>query len=192
MQKIILTIFAAILLLNIVIAAQQEVYVLNLKYDKGNISILNLMKTKGFYNKPVDEPKQGYRLDVVSFENKLLYSQKFNFELEIKSAPLPEWFDEHGNQIYFPKEEETRIIKDSDVRELIFPYFENAQRIDIYNPNDILVLSFEVNTAKIPKVTEKVPKERFKVKMLHILLIGLIIILSIGFIYKKKKRYLYE
>src|SRR3989344_3549794 len=122
----------------------QDVFVLTLKYDRGNIYMQSLILTKSFFYPPVNQPREGYNLSLVAFDGITLYSQNFNFPLEVHTAPDPNWFDERGNQIYFPGRNETTIIKESANVELILPYYENAQRIVIKDKNNIEVFSYYV------------------------------------------------
>ena len=133
------------MLLGITFAIQQDVFILNLKYNKGEISTDFLTVAKGYFHESVNQPDNAYRLELISFDDKILYTQKFDFQLEVFLAPFPEWFDEKGNQIYIPNENETRIIRDTADIELLFPYFDNAKRIDIYDNKNQLKLSIDVN-----------------------------------------------
>ena len=131
-------------LISFVSAAEQDVFVLNLRYDNGNVSVQSLIVSKGFFNEPLNQPEEGYRLEVVSSKGKVLYEQKFEFSLKINFEPPPEWFDDEGNQIYFPTEEETEITTNTSTVELIFPYFKNIESINVYDRNDELVSSIDV------------------------------------------------
>lgn len=147
-KEIIITSFAAILLIaTLVSAAQQDVFVLTLEYNKGDIAVQNLLVTKGYFTTPINQPADGYILELISSKNKVLYKQTFDFPLEVHFSPPPkEWFDEIGNQIYIPNESETRTVLDAATVELIFPYNDDAARIEIYYPNKTRALSMPVNT----------------------------------------------
>ncbi len=148
MRKIIF-IVGVILLLSLVAATEmQDIYVLGLKYDKGNISAENIVVTRGYFIPSVYESGAKYALEVISLKNKTLYSQPFDFELEMHIAPDPSWFDEKGNQIYIPRKNETTVTVDRATTELTFPYFEEARFIHIINANKLTLLSIPVNTNK--------------------------------------------
>lgn len=141
MKKIIIIVTLLILAISVVSAAEQLVFVLTLDYDNGVITQEKLFVTKGvFFETP---QKNGiYKLEIVSFDDQILYTEHFDFPLEIFFAPLPEWFDEFGNQIYFPNE--TRKILETATKELILPYFENAKQIVIYGSDDTKFLEIDV------------------------------------------------
>tara|TARA_Y100000310_G_C20679245_1_gene814939 strand:+ start:1508 stop:2230 length:723 start_codon:yes stop_codon:yes gene_type:complete len=151
MKKKIMYILYVLLFLNIVFAVKQDVFILKLKYDKGEISNQLLTVTEGVFFEEKNQPNDAYRLEIISFDDSILFTQGFDFELEILSEALPEWFDEAGNQIYIPTEEESgRIILDETSKEFILPYFEDAKEINIYDKDNNLKLSIDVsNFAKL-------------------------------------------
>jgi len=206
MKRILMFGFVLILFLTLVNAVEQNVFVLTLKYDKGNISNEGLILTKGFFNEPINQPEEGYTLEVISVDDKILYSQKFEFPLEIPFAPLPEWFDEEGNQIYFPTQEESRILLDTVTVELIFPYFDNIQRIDIKDSSDVLVLSIGIvpkletpeplvvsdiaNESEEDFVDEKDERKKFPWGLIILIVVAVLVLIAIVWIivhYVKKK-----
>src|SRR3989344_571989 len=148
MKKTIIFSLCILIGLALVSAAQQEVFVLNLKYDSGNISVQSFLKTTGAFYPPVSQPVIGYNLSVLTSDNKVLYSQLFDFSLEIyTSPPDPSWFDEQGNQIKFGDSEASQtIILNTSKIELLLPYYENADRIEIKNKSSILILTIPLNT----------------------------------------------
>src|SRR3989344_6320736 len=81
---------------------QQAVFVLTLRYDKGNVSAQSLVVTQGYFSPPIDQPEEGYLLEVLSVDRRVLYSQRFDFNLEMSSAADPSWFDKQGRQVYIP------------------------------------------------------------------------------------------
>ncbi len=145
MKISIILILFLLIIVNIVNAAQQDVFILILKYDKGELSTLFLNVAKGYFHEQVSQPENAYRLEVVSFDNKILYAQKFDFQLEVIFAPLPEWFDEKGNQIYIPNESETKVTINSTTQDFVIPYFDDAKKINIYENSNELKLSIDVS-----------------------------------------------
>ncbi len=144
-----LVLCSAVFLISLVSAAQQDVFILTLEYNKGNLSVQNLLVAVGYFTTPVNQPADGYILELISSKSNVLYKQTFDFPLEVHFSPPPrEWFDEKGNQVYIPNESETRTIRDTATVELIFPFFEDAARIDVRYPNKTLALSIPVNTEK--------------------------------------------
>ena len=138
-----------ILSLSLVSALKQDVFILNLEYNQGNISVTRLINTEGFFNDPINQPTEGYKLEVVLNNNNIAYSQMFDFGLEFYGEALREWFDDEGNQIYIPTEEETGFSLDKSEVELIFPYFENTKSINIYDSQENLQLEINVDSNKL-------------------------------------------
>lgn len=145
-MRLILIITMVIILISFVNADFQDVFVLTLHYDSGKISVESLFIEKGYFEEPVQQPEDGYLLEIISSENKIIYYQrfKFNFE-EYLSPPLSEWFDESGNQIYIPNNNETIQILENTTAKLILPYFNNARLIKIKEPSGLVVVSIPLN-----------------------------------------------
>lgn len=144
MRKEILFASALIFLFGIlyfVSAAPQNVFMIRLAYENGSVNLDNILVTEGYYNTPKDNSGE-YEIKGVSCNGTILFSQKFDFDLEIHLAPLPEWFDEEGNQIYFPSSNESVIVLNSSSKEFIFPYYHDTREI-VVTKNDVEVLSIE-------------------------------------------------
>ena len=147
MKKIIIFSLCILIGLTIVSAAEQDVILLTLKYDSGNVSVQSFLKTTGVFYPPVSPPMTGYNLSIISTDNKVLYSQLFDFSLEIHiSPPDPSWFDEQGNQIKFGDSEASQtIILNTSTIELLLPYYENADRIEIVDKQGLKIISLDLN-----------------------------------------------
>ncbi len=144
-KKIIILAISIALFLPLVIAETQKIYVLDLNYDRGIVTKESILVMNGYYQEARVQPEDGYLLELVSFDNEVLFSLKFKFPLEIVSEALPEWFDENGNQIYFPTAEEAgHIILDKTAIQLIIPYFPNGKTIRISNPEGRNLLEVDV------------------------------------------------
>lgn len=126
------------LLLNCSLVLSQPVTILNLDYNYGNVSVLSLIVNEGYFNELVDSEGE-YTAKMISCEDKILYELEFGFDLEVYNEPLLEWFDEQGNQIYFPPKEESKNYLDKTTKEFILPYFENLKQIDIYKFADLIL-----------------------------------------------------
>lgn len=121
--------FALSMLWSNVYASEQKVYVLILHYDKGEVAKKSLVVTIGLFTDILDQPENGYLLQVKSFDNKILYAQKFSFDLIGQQISIP-------NQKSFVAEEEDQ--------ELIFPFFSNGKEIEIYDPQNKEILTIPV------------------------------------------------
>lgn len=145
MKKILIIVLLMVLTLPMVYSAQQKVYILNLKYDNGKITKESLIVTQGFFIEAKEQPETGYRLEVVSFEDKILYTRKFIFPT-FQKGPIPNESDILEREKYLPDitKKEPSILKKSSI-ELMIPYHKNAKLIRIYDSNDIKVLEINVS-----------------------------------------------
>lgn len=160
--KLIIAILIVFLFVPSVFAIEQRVYDLTLKYNKGVIVKQSLIVTIGAFNEVKDQPDDGYRLELKSFDDKILYSQKFGFDLSVAFSPSPPGtFDEEGRQISIPKE--NTIVFDESEKELIFPFFPNGKQIDIYDSKNIKVLTIPVMQFAEVSPTPISPTPQYKV-----------------------------
>lgn len=138
-----------------VFAKEQKVYDLILNYDKGTVAKQSLTVAIGVFSKETDQPERGYRLELRSFDNRILYSQNFLFDLVANFLAPPGTFDEEGRQISIPEQE--IAIFDEAEKELIFPFFSNGKQIEIYDPENkkILTISVEHFAEITPTVSQK-------------------------------------
>lgn len=136
----------SLFLINLLCSAQSEefVYSLKINYFGGEISEENLRLVEGNPPDRLVQPEEGYTLKVISFKGDVLNSFKFEIQLTQSYEPPEEWFDEEGNQIYFPDEIEEHIEEEVSLT-LIIPYYKTAQSIEIYNAGNELVLSSDVS-----------------------------------------------
>ena len=84
---------------------------LTLKYNNGKMTQEGIKLIEGNPPDKLNQPEEGYTAKILSFDNEELYSFKFLIELTPVNALDPSWFDEQGNQIFFPKET-TELIKE--------------------------------------------------------------------------------
>ncbi len=135
-------VFVAIILL--VNAEPEKIYVVNLNYDKGDITLIDVFVKQGYAPGREIQPEGGYRCEVISFKGEELDSFKF--------MPPTGW-------AYDYIDPETGELK-GGVKELeevefslIVPYFSNGKRLDIYNPEGVKIL--EINISGFAEVQEE-------------------------------------
>jgi|TARA_B100001971_G_C18107794_1_gene492493 hypothetical protein len=171
MKKILIILIMITLVLPIVYPAQQKVYILNLKYNDGKITKESLIVTEGMYSEEV-QPETGYRLELISFTDEVLYSRIFIFP-ESQKGPLPKESDILERTQYLPDitEKEPSLLKTSSV-ELMIPYYKDAKIVRIYDINDIKVLEIDVSsfaekvTGEPGKIVEE-PKPSFLERIIN-------------------------
>ena len=179
--KNLIIIVVSLLLVQLVYGENQRVFQLTLNYNKEEITKESLFVKDGYFTPLTEEGD--YRLDVISFDNQTLYSQKFDFPLEVFGEPRKEWFDEYGNQIYIPTAEESgHQLLDQGIAELIFPYFDDAKLINIYDKDSNLKLSIDVSHFTRPNIYKKTPNKG----ILYIIIGIAIISVTLFFVCKKK------
>jgi len=132
--KLIIVLIIFIFLLSIAQAAENKIYVLDLEYNKGNINFIDLSVKVGYAPDRKIQPEVGYKCEVISFTDEVLYSFKFEIPLVIYTPPPLEGEEPEG-PIYL---EEVNFI-------LIIPYFENGKVINIYDSNNTKKVSIDIS-----------------------------------------------
>jgi hypothetical protein len=130
-----LTMFILLIIVNISFAISQEqnkIILLDLNYNNGEITINKILTKMGYYPDRKDQPLDGYKLDLVSINNDILYSFRFDVPLTIYTDVII------NNKI------SGNIIKLNNTDfALIMPYFDNLKEINIYDKNNKRVTTKE-------------------------------------------------
>ncbi len=108
-----------------------KVLVAKFNYDNGVIRYGDKVIKCGYAPDRVIQPEEGYRADMLSRDDKVLYSFRFDVPLKINfdlSDPLMKSLS--GGML---------ILNETDFA-LIFPYYDDAKSIIIYNPRGYEVL----------------------------------------------------
>lgn len=117
-----------------------------LEYNRGTVTIndTSLIQSSEYIDKSKDTGN--YTLKVYSHNETALYETKFDFDLNILGAPPKEWFDNDGNQIYFPNETQpAKLGLDRASVVLFAPYFRTIKIVRIYDNNDREITSKDVS-----------------------------------------------
>ncbi len=129
-----------LLVLNVTsIFAEVEVktYIVGLQYSNGSVNIESVIVSTTFFVQ--NESDGSYELDVISFNNKILYSTKFDFQQgRIYDSPPGNIFDETGKQIIIPEFESIQDTNDAYI-ELYVPYFHNGKELRVYDSSRTLL-----------------------------------------------------
>ncbi|MEA2035966.1 MAG: hypothetical protein U9O94_00550 [Nanoarchaeota archaeon] len=148
-----------------------EVLVANFNYDNGVLSYKEKITKCGYTPDRNLQPEDGYRADLLSIDNEVLHSFKFDIPLKVNvdfSDPLLKTLA--GGLI---------ILNETDFA-LIFPYFDDAKSIVIYNPRGYEVLS-------APLIEEQFMEQKSLLWLLLLLLLLLVVGYSIYRYYKNKQ-----
>ncbi|MDH5450806.1 MAG: right-handed parallel beta-helix repeat-containing protein [Candidatus Bathyarchaeota archaeon] len=115
------------------VIVEGRIFMLELNYDSGSFSVLDVYKKSGFAPDRRIQPESGHKAQVISKSEKILYTFTFGIPNVLQ-------YDYHdgdtlvGGSVEF---DETNFT-------LIIPYFENAAWINLYYPDDTLALSVGV------------------------------------------------
>lgn len=143
MRKIILVIFILTLLLDVALA-ENKVFIVDLNYKDGIITVNDIMIKIGYYPDRKLQPEIGYTLELVS-EDKVLYSFKFEVPLEIRTDVIDEDGEVKGGII---------VLSETNFA-LILPYYDEAKEIRVYDSKNKEVLSKAVVPALGERTTLK-------------------------------------
>ena len=158
-----------LILINIAIAQTNKVFILNLNYDNGEISLRDKIVKVGYPPDRKIQPEVGYRIDIISRDDTMLYSFKFEIPLDVYvDATSPNNSREITGGLI--KLNETDFA-------LTMPYFKDAKEINIYDKENKELLRVDVE--------EKVKRRN---KLWFIILVFIVILVLIYFILKKRKK----
>ena len=143
--KAVLLKFGIFILISVILASTtyaqlQKIYQIGLRLQENSLILDSVVVSNGYPDDLRLQPKQGYFLELKSFENKTLFSRYFDFP-QIAAAPPKEWFDRNGRQIYFPNITGQLALKSVL---LSIPYFKDGKEIEIYKSNK-RVLTIDVS-----------------------------------------------
>ena len=116
-----------------------KAYVVNFEYDNGIIGYKDKVLKCGYAPDRVIQPEEGYTAEIISVDDKPLYSFKFQIPLKVNvdlSDPLLKRLS--GGII---------VLNETDFA-LIFPYYDEAKSIEIYNPRMYAVLTVPLTEEK--------------------------------------------
>ncbi|MFH1325444.1 MAG: hypothetical protein ABIH49_01580 [archaeon] len=126
--------------------SEQYVYVVSLNSNQSVLSFDDVALSKG----GLPNPEEGdYTSRIISSSGNNLYEMKFPVPGSVfvyGSPPNPDWFDDSGNQIYIPSVEESGSYELTSFPViLVLPYYPNAEKIEIYSPENELLLEVDVS-----------------------------------------------
>ena len=136
-KKLIIGLFIILLFSNILFVSAQDIdriYVLNLNYKKQtNAELLNLINSYVTQGYPVNygEPKNGYKINIISHANKTLASIKFSIPTGAVLMPGVTNIEAKGTP-------------DNLNFTIYAPYYQNAARMDVYDYRNSKVLEVPV------------------------------------------------
>lgn len=107
--------------------ALQEVYTIKLKSNRGNVSLSDSFMREGYFFEEKDQPENGYRAVLLDKQNSPIFEERFEFPHIFVSEGFP--------PISFLDEAE---------RTIFIPSRKDAERIEIYNPSCLRILSINV------------------------------------------------
>jgi len=120
------------------VVVEDKIIMLELHYDGGSLSLLDVYRKHGFAPDMRIQPEMGYKAEVVSKSEKILYTSTFGVP-HVLQYDYPDGDVLAGGSVELDETDFTLII----------PYFENAAWINLYYPDGTLALG--VNVEGIPE-----------------------------------------
>lgn len=117
------------------VVVEDKIIMLELNYDSGSFSVLDVYKKSGFAPDRRIQPESGHKAQVISESERILYTFTFGIP-NILQYDYPDGDLLAGGSVEL---DETNFT-------LIIPYFENAAWINLYYPDDTLALSVDVES----------------------------------------------
>ena len=139
-KKLILIIM---LLLFAQVAYAEKIIILNLRYEKGAVAVIDKIDTYGYYPDRKIQPEVGYKAEIISVDDDIIYS--FRFEV-----PLEHYTDIHIDG----KTQGGLILVDETDFALILPSFPNIKQINIYNEKEENILTVDLIEKKLTATTQ--------------------------------------
>lgn len=136
-----------------------KVFVVNFNYNEGTIKYKDKVIKCGYAPDRKIQPVEGYKIEMFSIDNRVLYSFKFEVPLDLNfdlSTPVVKSLS--GGML---------ILSETDFA-LIFPYYDDAKSIIIYNSRDYKLVT-------IPLIEEQFMQRRTFWWLLILILVVLII-----------------
>lgn len=120
-----IVLIALMFLVNVSMAEEGKLYQLDIEYDKGTLILKDIIVKPGFVPDRKIQPDIGYRLEVISFDESIMNSFKFDTPNIIFAEGTVEL-----NNVNFT---------------LLVDYFKAGSKINIYNPDNEKVLEIDVS-----------------------------------------------
>jgi len=161
-----------IILLNSILAEKLDgrIYVVNMKYDRGNITLSDIFIKYGNYQDRKIQTDDGYNCEVLSIEDDVLYSFKFEIPIKIY-VPLDE-NDTNRSIVYLEEANFTLLI----------PCFDNGKTIIISDPENKEILSIDISKYN------SLLKSGINTTYLFIILVAVTVIIILILLVKKNKK----
>lgn len=141
MKRTMIILSLMIILSIAVCSEEQKLYDITLKYGDGKILEKGVYLAYGYPSDDSLQPTNAYRAEIKSFQGKKLHSHNFRISLIVYTDP-PTRLDE------------TRL-------RLFLPYFDNAEKIEIYYKDEIID-EIDVSAYSNPELLEKYNPELAK------------------------------
>ena len=121
------------LLLFAQLACAEKIIILNLHYENGKVSVIDKIDTYGFYPDRKIQPDVGYKAEIISVDDDIIYSFRFEVPLE------------HYTDIHMDGKTQGGLVRvDKTDFALILPSLPDAKQINIYNEKEENVLEVDL------------------------------------------------
>jgi len=158
--------------------AREQMYILKLNYNNGTLSLMDLDVGYGYVRdlNPITQPGTGYKCEVISLTDDVLYSFRFVIPNTVSSPPpLPD--QEPTGEIYLDNVNFTLLI----------PYYSDGKLINIYDPEDVLLFSTDIS--KFADQELSVTEPRYQ-NYLSYFIVLILVVLAIFIVYRLCRKYI--
>ncbi|MBW2980331.1 hypothetical protein KY360_02865 [Candidatus Woesearchaeota archaeon] len=119
-------------------ACAEKILILNLNYDNGKVSIIDEIETYGYYPDRKIQPDAGYKAEIISVDDDVIYSFRFEVPLE------------HYTDIHMDGKTQGGLVRvDNTDFALILPSLPDAKQINIYNEKEENVLTADLREKRL-------------------------------------------
>tara|TARA_Y100000034_G_scaffold125474_1_gene175070 strand:+ start:232 stop:861 length:630 start_codon:yes stop_codon:yes gene_type:complete len=123
-----------------------KIYELDLQFTNEILSLNTVKSTYGFLPDRINMPATGYRLELISVDNIILYTYNFNFVTDVFISRPVECFNNDATFNSSKCSEFSTHQKLSDSQKILnVPYSEIGDKINIYDANNQIVLTIDVS-----------------------------------------------
>jgi len=171
-----------------------EGYTMRVDYNITNNQITNINSVslmKGNPTKLLSNEEGDYILYLFNDKNSILEKVSLReTQLYIYYALNPEWFDENGTQVYFPKETKDKEI--TNFTDSIFvSYYTDISKLGIANKKnpDIILFTYDVSKFASPQAKNVTDSKKTPYFLWLIIVVLLAVVVIVVFKLKKKEHH---
>ena len=168
-NKTITYLFCILILINIAYAMSNKIIITDLHYEEGNLKLNGKIVKPGFFPDRRIQPKEGYRVDMISSQGEYLYGFYFEIPLNLYTDLVHKGTTMITGGV--------TVLNQTDFA-LTMPFPDDLKEIRFYDPEDTLVLTVNVKEENLSRQNNRL--------WIWIILI-LLLLLTLYYMVKRKK-----